>query len=428
MRTDDSTVELRGAGTPGKFDTQFTHPDTRRECGRLPHCCLLTYGRELHSCQGVSSTTLSFGDKVVLDLPTVQPSTQVSPAELTWEWRNVNATQFAGTLSVTGKGACPLRRNVNWDSEEVGQLLTLWLAAPNGASFIPWINLNNPMFYTHRNFFAFGLLGNKGMHALNGNTKVGEDKLAWLQLIQTARRKADMQPKEVNDIGILFETVLNCQLSEHGKNTPLTLKHVEIHVSRITRSLLREHNIRIVQDEEGARYVSNMTTASKALFEARHLLLWHVTCSAGVKPFKTIPIRIRADNHEFELTRELANETPVTHYKWWSKAYKSHHIEPQLRIGLRQPSSPVLVAIPIITIVVCPTTSKHLTDGELRLLESIVNGTDIAALPCPNLFTGWNFEWTLNTCSVYDRFGTSEPVGESAALPNRQSLAEEGVA
>ena len=36
-----------------------------------------------------------------------------------------------------------------------------------------------------------------------------------------------------------------------------------------------------------------------------------------------VPIRIRADNHEFELTRELANETPVTHYKWWSKAYKS---------------------------------------------------------------------------------------------------------
>ena len=41
---------------------------------------------------------LPFGDKVVLDLPTVQPSTQVSPAELTWESRIVNATLFAGTL------------------------------------------------------------------------------------------------------------------------------------------------------------------------------------------------------------------------------------------------------------------------------------------------------------------------------------------
>ena len=114
MRTDDSTVELRGAGTPGKFDTYLTHPDTRRECGHLPHCCFLTCGQELHSCQGVSSTTLSFVNKVVLDLPTVQLSTQVSPAELTREWQIVNATQFAGTLSVTGKGACPLRRNVNW--------------------------------------------------------------------------------------------------------------------------------------------------------------------------------------------------------------------------------------------------------------------------------------------------------------------------
>ena len=44
------------------------------------------------------------------------------------------------------------------------------------------------------------------MHALNGNTKVGEDKLAWLQLIQTARRKADMQefffPTRVNNTSL----------------------------------------------------------------------------------------------------------------------------------------------------------------------------------------------------------------------------------
>ena len=35
MRTDDSTVELREAGTPGKFDTHLTHPDTRRKCESL---------------------------------------------------------------------------------------------------------------------------------------------------------------------------------------------------------------------------------------------------------------------------------------------------------------------------------------------------------------------------------------------------------
>ena len=100
--------------------------------------------------------------------------------------------------------------------------------------------------------------------------------------------------------------------------------------------------------------------------------------------------------------------------------------QPQ-EIGPRQSTSPPLVAIPLITEDVCPTTSKLLTIGELKLLESMVNGTDITALPYPNMFTGWNFEWTLNTCSVIDRGGTSEPVGETVALPNRQSLAEEGI-
>ena len=75
----------------------------------------------------------------------------------------------------------------------------------------------------------------------------------------------------------------------------------------------------------------------------------------------------------------------------------------------------------------CLTSSKLLTKRELRLLESMVNGMDIAALPCPNLFTGWNFKWILDTYSVTDRDGTSEPVGKSAAPPNRQSLTEEGV-
>ena len=341
---------------------------------------------------------------------------------MTWEWQIVNATQLAGTLSVTRKGACPLHRNVNWDSEEVGRLLPLWFIVLDGASQISRFNLNKPLFHTHRNFFAFGLLGNKGMHSLNGNTKEGEDKLAWLQLIQTARRKADMQPSDVNDIGILYETILNT----HGKGTPLTLTHVDTHASSIVRYLLRHHQIRIGQ-EEGRRFSSNMLIASKAIFEARHLLLWHVIRSDGVKPFKTIPVRKSTNRHEIELTRNLANETPSTRYKWWGKAYVLRHIEPRSWIGLRQPPPPPLVAIPLIAEVMSPITSKPLTIGELRLLESIVNGTDIAALPCPNLFTGWNFEGILDTCSVIDRDGTSEPVGESAALPNRQSLTEEGI-
>jgi hypothetical protein len=74
-----------------------------------------------------------------------------------------------------------------------------------------------------------------------------------------------------------------------------------------------------------------------------------------------------------------------------------------------------------------PQKSRVLLERELDLLESKVSGMDITALSCLNTLTGCYYKWTLSTYPHSSRDGTSEPVGETVALPNRQSLTEEGV-
>ena len=84
--------------------------------------------------------------------------------------------------SVKRRSTHPHHRNVCWVSEGITQILTLWLTALDGTPCINQFNLNKPIFCTHRTFSAFGLLGNKGMHCYNGNSKLHHLE-EWYELV-----------------------------------------------------------------------------------------------------------------------------------------------------------------------------------------------------------------------------------------------------
>ena len=233
-----------------------------------------------------------------------------------------------------------------------------------------------PWHWAHRTFSAFGLLGNKGMHSLNGNTEETA-MLAWLQLVQLAGQDIDLQPREVKNIGSLFELVLNCHAGNYGEDTPLTLKHVETHARGIARYLMQLHNISIGPGKAGARFAANITAACKVIFDARlnfsyeraptEATSFRAVRSEEVIPIKLIPGRSSACKREIEMARSLANVTATTNYKWWSKAYASHCIVPLDRIGQRHSSPPSLVDIQLSRQDGCHTPTKLRIKQELPL-------------------------------------------------------------
>lgn len=278
--TDVSAVRLEGAGTPGKFDKSHTHPDTMRECGRLPHSYCLTHRQVSHSCQRVGTTILSFVNEMVLDLPVVQLSTLVSPEEMSREWQLVNATQFASTFSVTRRSTHPYHRNVRWVSEGfaqiltlapsvkrrsthphhrnvcwvsegIAQILTLWLTALDGTPCINQFNLNKPIFCTHRTFSAFGLLGNKGMHCYNGNSKLHHLE-EWYELVIAIDEEGYVPRGYVQDFLKYIWKDLNYLHKTKNSSRPLDALSAKSYVLEITDIVLLSYKETFGQQQRQA--------------------------------------------------------------------------------------------------------------------------------------------------------------------------------
>ena len=68
---------------------------------------------------------------------------------------------------------------------------------------------------------------------------------------------------------------------------------------------------------------------------------------------------------------------------------------------------------------ISPNTKEAI--GKWRF-ETSRNDVNIAAMPRPCKFPGWNFKWKLSTYPALGRDGSSEPVGEPAAPPSDKAL------